>query len=161
MNPRNLKEIADYFIILSNATQNSITNMKLQKLLYYAQAWHLALFSSPLFEEDFEAWVHGPVIPELYHLYKHFTWHPIQRDDLVPEQLEEFEKNFGSDLNNLMQDIVNVYFGLTAYELESLTHQEDPWKLARQGIESDTPSSNIITKESMKVFYKNELIKAS
>ena len=52
-------------------------NLKLQKLVYYAQAWHLALRDVPLFEEDFEAWVHGPVIPALYQEYKKFGWRPI------------------------------------------------------------------------------------
>ncbi|MFM6174756.1 MAG: Panacea domain-containing protein [Sphaerospermopsis kisseleviana] len=70
-------EVAKYFIRLAHETGSFISNLKLQKLVYYAQAWHLALFEQPLFNEDFEAWIHGPVVPELYHYYKKFGWRNI------------------------------------------------------------------------------------
>ncbi len=70
-------EIADYFIWLANNTGSFISNLKLQKLVYYAQAWYLAIHDQPLFNEEFEAWIHGPVIPVLYQKYKTFSWKPI------------------------------------------------------------------------------------
>jgi uncharacterized phage-associated protein len=70
-------EVANYFIWLANETGSFLSNLKLQKLVYYAQAWHLALEESPLFEEDFEAWIHGPVLPTLYQKYESFSWKPI------------------------------------------------------------------------------------
>ena len=73
----NCFDIADYFVRLANETGDYISNLKLQKLVYYAQAWYLAISDEALFEEDFEAWVHGPVIPELYQEYKSFGWRPI------------------------------------------------------------------------------------
>lgn len=62
-------DIAKHFIRFANEEGSFISNLKLQKLVYYAQAWHLAIHGTPLFEEDFEAWVHGPVIPSLYQKY--------------------------------------------------------------------------------------------
>ncbi|HUZ03805.1 MAG TPA: type II toxin-antitoxin system antitoxin SocA domain-containing protein, partial [Acidobacteriaceae bacterium] len=56
-------DIAKYFIASFQKKNKAISNLKLQKLLYYAQAWHLALYGSPLFSDSIEAWVHGPVVP--------------------------------------------------------------------------------------------------
>ena len=64
------RDVAEYFLALANETGGTITNLKLQKLVYYAQAWHLANFDKPLFDAKFEAWVHGPVIPGLYEEYR-------------------------------------------------------------------------------------------
>lgn len=80
--------VADFFIHLANETGSYISNLKLQKLVYYAQAWHLAIYATPLFEEDFEAWVHSPVIPALYREYKSFGWQPILKDVQKPELTE-------------------------------------------------------------------------
>lgn len=71
-------DIASYFIERANQTKSTINNLKLQKLVYYSQAWHLAIHGIPLFKEDFQAWVHGPVVPELYQKYKGFGWQPIK-----------------------------------------------------------------------------------
>lgn len=146
--------IADYFVALSNVTQSLITNLKLQKLVYYAQAWHLAMKNEPLFDEDFEAWVHGPVIPSLYFQYKEFGWKPIMRDDLSEDSLQKISSEFGEDLCKFMSELCEEYFGSSAYELEMLTHKEDPWKIARNGLAEDLPSHNIITKESLIKYYR-------
>ena len=64
-----ISDIADYFITKNHEYGDYITNLKLQKLVYYAQAWYLAFLDKPLFDEDFEAWVHGPVNRDLYDRY--------------------------------------------------------------------------------------------
>lgn len=146
-------DIADYFISLSNETQSLITNLKLQKLVYYAQAWHLAIKGEELFEDEFEAWVHGPVIPELYVQYKDFGWKPIMRDDLSEGSFERICGEFGKELSGFLSELCDEYFGSSAYELEVLTHEEDPWKIARAGLPEDSPSHNIISKKSMIDYY--------
>lgn len=145
--------VADYFIALSNETQSLITNLKLQKLVYYAQAWHLAMHNKPLFEEEMEAWIHGPVLPALYENYKKFSWKPIEREDLQEGSLDRIISEFDSKARNLLNEVAEEYFGLTAYELERLTHNEEPWKIARAGIPEDKPSNAIISKSSMKEYY--------
>lgn len=138
--------IVDYFIYVANDTGSFISNLKLQKLVYYAQAWHLGIYDTPLFDDDFEAWVHGPVIPLLFHKYKEFGWKPILKEVQKPEfppQLEEF-----------LEDITEVYFIREGLELEMMTTREDPWIYARKGLARDESSHAIITKESMRSYYK-------
>lgn len=147
------KNVADYFIALSNETQSLITNMKLQKLVYYAQAWNLGLNGDSLFDEEFEAWVHGPVLPTLYNEYRKFGWKPILREDLVEGSLEAIKASFSQPINSLLDDVAGEYFGMTAYALEKLTHQEEPWLNARIGLNEDQPSNNIIKKGDMLSYY--------
>ena len=137
-------DIADYFIGLANKTGSFISNLKLQKLVYYAQAWHLALYDDPLFEEDFQAWIHGPVIPTLYKEYKSFGWQPISKDadPQLPRDVLEF-----------LNEVAEEYFACDGYELEQMTHAEDPWNWARGDLPPDAPSTEVITKEWMKEYY--------
>lgn len=137
-------DIAAYFIWLANETGSFMSNWKLQKLVFYAQAWHLALYGKPLFEEDFQAWIHGPVIPLLHQKYKHFGWQPI---------LEETHPELPKDVVQFLEEVAEEYFACDAYELEQMTHAEDPWNFAREGLPADAPSSEIIKKEWMKEYY--------
>jgi uncharacterized phage-associated protein len=148
--------VANYFLALAQECEEPITNLKLNKLVYYTQAWHLALFNSALFDEKIEAWVHGPVLPVLYEAYKQFKWKPIIADDL---NLEEIKQEFNSDQQDLLDDIVEIYFPETAYALEQLTHSEDPWIFAREGLAPYEASNNIITHDAMEFYYAKKLTK--
>jgi len=141
-------EIADYFIWLAHETGSFVSNLKLQKLVYYAQSWHLALHDAPLFAEDFEAWVHGPVIHELYQKYKSFGWQPIAEDAKLslPKETQEF-----------LNEVADEYFACDAYELEQMTHFEAPWNTARLGYRSDMPCNEIIKKDWMKEYYRSRV----
>ncbi|PSF35524.1 hypothetical protein C7H19_16040 [Aphanothece hegewaldii CCALA 016] len=142
--------VADYFIRLANETGSFVSNLKLQKLVYYAQAWHLALYDVPLFEEDFQAWIHGPVIPTLYQKYRVFGWRPITEDvnPILPEAIQDF-------LNEVAQE----YFACDAYELEQMTHAETPWNRARGDLPPDAHSNAVIKKEWMKEYYGSRVEK--
>lgn len=145
----NLQLIADYFISFSNETGELISNLKLQKLLYYAQAWHLGMNGQPLFEENFQAWVHGPVIPELYQQYKQFAWRPLVREDLGNGTFEQLEQQFDTESREIMTGVRDHYFAKGAYELEMLSHRETPWLQARVGRDSTTVCTEIIDKKWM------------
>ncbi len=147
-------DIADYFIALSNETGSLITNLKLQKLVYYCQAWHIAMFETPIFEEEFEAWIHGPVLPELFYQYKGSYYRPIERDDLDGQSLEILRKKFGKTLSEHIENVVEEYFGMESYALEQTTHAEEPWLNARKGLPQDAPSHTVISKDSMKKYYQ-------
>ncbi|MFA6198244.1 MAG: type II toxin-antitoxin system antitoxin SocA domain-containing protein [Patescibacteria group bacterium] len=143
------QDVADYFLALGNETGEPISNLKLQKLVYYAQAWHLANTSEPLFNANFQAWVHGPVIPELYHKLKTYGSAPIQSNAV----LNEVKNRFDSNTLTFLEQVADVYMPRSAYELELMTHMEDPWILARVGLEPNQGSENTISEEIMARFY--------
>jgi uncharacterized phage-associated protein len=146
------EDVSNYFIALSNESGSFISNLKLQKLMYYFQAWYYAAFEEKLFDKDFQAWVHGPVIPDLYHKYKHFGYKPIQKD-LGEDTVKMFRESFNDDEQNFLNDIENFYFPKEGFELERLTHREDPWLNARKGLSIDAPCVNVISLDDMKVYY--------
>lgn len=146
-------DVANYFLAFANQVEELITNMKLQKLVYYAQAWYLANYGKPLFSADFEAWVHGPVIPDLYHEYKKFGYKPIIRD----VSLKEISKKFGELESEFLDEVIEVYMPCGAYELERMTHLEEPWIAARVGYEPDDVCHVIIPKPAMREYYAKKL----
>ena len=138
--------IADYFIWKTSDVGSLITNLKLQKLLYYTQAWYITLYGEPLIEEDLEAWVHGPAIPECYREYKKFAWHPINKKTISRPQLSP-------KVVEHLEEIANIYMIKDAYELELLSHSENPWIQARNGLPLDKASHNIVKLDDMKKYY--------
>jgi uncharacterized phage-associated protein len=142
------RETADFLLVESRERGEVLTNLKLQKLLYYGQAWYLALRDRPLFEEDFRAWVHGPVLLSQYHRFKDFQWRPITLDVVMPTVDNQ-------DIVDHLNEIIDVFGSETAVALELMTHREQPWIEARGGIPMEEPSNAIITKDSMRDFYRN------
>ena len=136
---------ADFLLCESRERGEILTNLKLQKLLYYAQAWHLALLDRPLFDEDFQAWVHGPVLPSQYFRFSDFKWKPILVDIAAPAI---------PDSVSFLREIVDVFGTETAVSLELMTHREDPWKEARGDLPPEAVSSNRISKTTMRDFYR-------
>ena len=153
----NLQQVADYFISWSNETEDAITNLKLQKLVYYAQAWFLGHTQSALFPEDVQAWVHGPVVPELYKQYKQFGWKPIQREDLGSCSFEGVEASFDEEDRGILADVRNHYAAKGAFELELLTHRQSPWYLTRNGRPEDEACTEVISKELMMQWASQQL----
>lgn len=138
---------AAYFMLrFSSEHGDCLTNLKLQKLLYYAQAWHLALYDEPLFDERIEAWVHGPVVPSIYHRFKDYQWRPITQE--IPEV------SLPGDVTKHLVEVLDAYGGFTGFQLERLTHEEDPWKSARGDLEMDVPSNVEISWDDMKTYYR-------
>ena len=142
-------QVAEYMIGFLSEHGDPVTNLKLQKLLYYSQGWYLALYGVPLFEEGIEAWVHGPVVPAVYGYYKPCTWKAIPPPSAVPALQERPEA--------LVKEVIEVYGGMSAYDLERLTHQEDPWLKARRGIPIDEASHAVISHDDMKSFFRARL----
>ena len=137
--------VADYIIRFYHEHGDLITNLKLQKLVYYAQAWYLSLYEKPLFNEEFQAWISGPVQAELYARFKTYQWNPISEHNktVLPEHIEEH-----------LQEIIQVYGKYEAYYLERMTHAEEPWIKARAGIPPDQSSNALISKQDMQNFYQ-------
>ena len=140
-------KIAKYIIAIFQGAGDPIDNLKLQKLLYYVQGWHLVAFDKPAFNERIEAWAHGPVQPATYGDYKHYRWSPISVEVAVPE--------LDADLADLIKEVLDAYGGETGYELELRTHREPPWLEARGDTPEGQESNAIITQASMKKYFKS------
>lgn len=124
-----------------------ISTWKLQKLCYYAQAWSLAWTETPLFNEDFEAWANGPVCPELFHEYQgKFI---IYENDLYKGSIAVLNEDQLDTLNVVLKD----YGNLKPYELREMTHKEDPWIIARNGLPDGARCNNFIKKSDMGRYY--------
>lgn len=141
-------EIAKYFIWKSSQEKRPITNKKLQKLLYYAQVWYLVASKGKekLFPEKIEAWIHGPVVPAVYHDCKEFGFGPI------PSKYGS-EDNISSEVKVLLDEVWQEYGQLDAETLESLTHSEPPWREARRSLDSDEFSNTEIVPRAMVDYY--------
>ena len=143
--------VADFFILqVDEEAGDVMTSLRLQKLVYYAQSWHLALAGMPLFEEEFEAWVHGPVVPSLYFKYRGMSNASLPRPDGPPPE-------FVQRSLEILNDVWDEYGQYSAKRLEELTHAEDPWKDARRGHSPAELSNQVIPKDAMRVFYAARL----
>lgn len=145
----NCFDVAEYILSYAKKKNLGIDNLKLQKLVYYAQAWHLGLYESPLFKEDFQAWIHGPVIPNLYSRYESFGWQDIKLNnyiDLEYSSLSDEDKEF-------LDEVAQEYLDCDDYELEQMIRIEEPWNKARGDLELDESCYEIIKKEWMKEYY--------
>lgn len=128
-----------------------ITPLALQKILYFIQGIYMVMFGVPLYKEDCMAWVHGPVYEEVYDLFKDFKYNPIEdnRFAIFKERFEEL-----NDQEKKVIDLaVNSFGKYSGKVLETITHNETPWKNARTDYEPLQPSRETIEKtEIMKYF---------
>lgn len=153
MKPYDINLIADYIILRLNADEKtSLINLKLQKLLYYLQAWSLGINKERFLNCSFEAWVHGPVSRVLYDRFKDTRnlYSFITVGDVIyknPEaSIEEKDIEF-------INYILDNYAGFSGAELESMTHKEDPWLEVRKGLLPMQSCNNVISEETMQNYY--------
>ncbi|HSN93121.1 MAG TPA: type II toxin-antitoxin system antitoxin SocA domain-containing protein [Anaeromyxobacteraceae bacterium] len=125
----------------------AMSAMKLQKLVYYAQAWSLALRGAPLFRERVQAWAHGPVVYELFELH---------RGRYVVVSLPPPVRELTRDERALVDGVVSYYGTMTAEALSTLTHGEKPWQAARAGVPDGKRASAVISVEAMRLFYASQ-----
>lgn len=135
-------DVAAYII---SKSPKGITVMKLQKLLYYSQAWSLVWDEKPLFEEDFQAWAGGPVVPSVYQTYK--------GEFLVERAKKGNKSKLTSYQKETVDAIVRDYGKYTAIELSDLSHTEKPWVDARHGLAPNERGNSIISQVSMLDYY--------
>ena len=114
----------------------------MQKLVYYGQGFHLAVFDTPLFGEEIVAWEHGPVVVDLYRAYKKHGSGPI------PAETIDLEK-YDPKVRELLDEVYSVYGQFSASKLRSLTHEEPPWK--------ETPINGSISHDLMKRYFKTQI----
>jgi uncharacterized phage-associated protein len=153
----NISTVCDYIIIQLNADGDSdLTTLKLQKLLYYVQAWHLAFYKKPMFEGEFQAWVHGPVNRKIYNRFKDtkFLYSSISMQDVEDKNaIDKLNKKEKSHIDS----VLDAYAKYSPSQLEVMTHREKPWIDARNGVDKLERSENVISEETMMKFYKARL----
>ena len=110
--------------------------------MYYAQGYFLAKKDTPLFEEDFLAWEHGPVIRKIYDKYKGNGANGIKYDS-------DFKIDIDKETERILEEVYNEYGQYTAWKLRNMTHEEKPWKT--------TPRNEIISKEKIKDYFKTKV----
>lgn len=134
-------DVASYIL----RKQGSMPAMKLQKLIYYCQAWSLVWDEAPLFKERIEAWANGPVVRALYNCHKgQFTVHRIPGGD---------SKLLTQTQRETIDSVLKFYGDRSSQWLSDLTHQEAPWRDARVGVPAGEPSNAEITHAAMAEYY--------
>ena len=150
-------QLAEYIL----AKMGPMNHLKLQKLLYYVQAYHLAYFNQALIDDEFEAWVHGPVSRKVWNEFREASriYEDVYfEDQAYPQQVvDETEAQLSQEQLDLIADVLEEYGILSGYRLECLTHSEQPWKEARKGLAPAECSNNVIAKDAMRHFYKQML----
>jgi uncharacterized phage-associated protein len=152
----NCLTVARYFIMRAyeDGIDAEMTNMKVQKLLYYSQSLHLALYDEPLFVEEIQAWRYGPVCPPAYKFYSDFEAKQLP----IPRQ--ESLSQLPSEKKELLEEIWQYFGNYHAYRLSDMTHAEFPWKKARKGLPPEESSTEPILLDDMKAlgYQKLDLI---
>lgn len=113
--------------------KSGMTHKKLQKLCYYAYSWVLALYNDDknniqhrLFDEEIEAWIHGPMCVKLYQHTKIHGW-------IYLDKLENYKSIFPKDIEDILENVWEVYKEFNSLEIEAMSVSEEPWKRARAG----------------------------
>lgn len=151
------KAVANCFLSLAQANGQLLTPMKLQKLVYFAHGWSLGLTGQPLIDEPVQAWPYGPVVPSLYHEFKHFGARPIgsaavefdfEKGDFFAPHIPETDE----DATRIIERIWEVYGKHSAMDLSNHTHLPGtPWDDARKTLPDQR--SAVISDETIREYF--------
>lgn len=147
-----IENLVHWFVLKENMSQK-----KIQKLCYYAQAWSITLLDKDIIDGiEFEAWVHGPVNTYIRSILKDFGWKDIK---ITPEFIDVVKNDVNEEFNanqiKVLESVWDTYGGLTANELEDLTHSEEPWLEKRKGLSPLQASTKKISRKTMKSYYSS------
>lgn len=138
-------DVAKYFLALADPDAGDlISNLKIQKLAYYAQGFHLAILGRPLFHEPIEAWTYGPVVPALWREYRQYG------DNAIPMP-EGFNMAVIPDASrDLLDEVYKVFGQFSAWKLRNMTHDEPPWR--------DTPRNCVISHQALFDYFTTQVV---
>ena len=136
-------DVAQYIL----CHQGKMTTMKLQKLVYYCQAWALVWDAKPLFSEQIQAWASGPVVPDLYNVHRG----KFEIDSLSVGNQGKFKKYERETIDS----VLSFYGGKQAQWLTDVSHLENPWKQARKGKKPGENSTREINHAAMVEYYSS------
>lgn len=145
----NAIDIANWFINqFDKESGDVVTHLKVQKLLYYAEAWTQLLLERQLFEENIEAWAHGPVVREVFDTFKDFGWQPLS----ISEELKKIDP----EVEDVLFQVMDAYGEASAKTLENMTHMDRPWINARGGLAPEARCNNVIPKNEIKAYFNEK-----
>jgi len=148
-------QIADWIVRFRAEAAAPVDPMSLQKLLFYAQAFHLARHGEPLFQDGFEAWRDGPVVPDVWRRYKD---HPTLAilpgmDEPALPGMDELAPQLEPTLEESVTETVDFFSLANAFKLSKATHTEDPWTDARGDCAPHEKSEAPIPMEKIRTYY--------
>lgn len=174
--PFSADAIANYFLDCATASQQSLTHMHVQKLVYFSHGWHLALADLPLINENIEAWKYGPVVRSLFGEFREFGKEPITRKARELEMGREHGKvtirfweptvddeqpgaDFNKDLTKaILAKTWEIYGKLTPIHLSNLTHQRgEPWQIVLETVKGEMPKGLHIPNQLIQDVFKAKL----
>ncbi|QAR44316.1 DUF4065 domain-containing protein [Kosakonia cowanii] len=143
-------DIATWFILKFAEYGDVVTHLKIQKLLYFSEAWNQVINDSELFKEEIQAWAHGPVVLEVFQQYKDYGWKPlpIPNDQDCPK--------FPAKVLNILLQVFDSYGELPAKTLENMTHTDRPWIDARGDLAPEERCNTVIPKDQIKSYFKTK-----
>ena len=127
------------------------STMKLEKLVYYCQAVALVNFNEPLFDDEIQAWMNGPVIKRLFE--RHKGEYVIEKGFFGDDKLADLQDE---DVASIVHKVLDLYGGKSGKELSEITHSETPWQVARKGLKPSERGDGEITLSSMRDYYENQ-----
>ena len=144
-----ISSIAKKILSLGEKEKVRITHLKLQKLFYFAQGWHLACIKKSLFDEDLQAWDHGPVVFPLYKKCRGAGPYNVIKQDLFPKKTEKIT---GESLE-LLKAVFKQYKQYSGTALEFISHQHKPWQIAYS-----KGRNSLIEKEDIRLFFRQHYL---
>jgi len=137
-------DVAKYLLAqMSDECGDTISALKLQKLLYYAQGCHLATYDTPLFPEAIKAWEHGPVVPAVWHAYKQYE------SSAIPRPTTFDISTLKASQRELLKEVYRIFGQFSAWKLRNMTHVEPPWR--------DTARNATISQKTMRDYFKTRV----
>lgn len=146
--------VTDYVVLMCMRAGETLTLLKLQKLLYYVQAWHLAFYGKPLFDGRFQAWVHGPVSRSVYDRFagSKTLYSLVDESDIRPGFNPDSEIPKEARLH--IESVLEEYVHFSGSQLEAMTHSEAPWQNARGACKPAERCETDIDERLMLEFYR-------
>jgi uncharacterized phage-associated protein len=146
-------DVARQLVCLASAEDEPdyLSHMRLQKLLYYVQAWSLANRGRPMFPERIEAWAHGPVVRDLFKTFTTYGDRPILPEDVVCQEIDLDE-----DDRAFIAGVWESFKDYSSTSLRRMTHEESPWIEARKGFGPGDSCSNEITVEAIQAYFATQ-----
>lgn len=163
LNLLDIKELASFLVSYFDFYEDPITQLKLQKLLYFIQGWHLAYFDCELFKDEPEAWVKGTVYRRIYSAYGSRGYaillpnskNKIKTESEINKKLSELGCN--KEQTELIKAVLKKYGNMTTSKLVLINHLHEPWINARKNLDILERGNRVIKNESIKKYFKKFL----